>query len=242
VAPVPSRLIVELPTAFRTFNIVPAVVSQPTTVTVAATYGLVTISRTLTVVPPALGTVSLTRSTIIGSCQTATAKVTLTGVAPSSGANVSVATTTGGVNTPTTVMVPAGATNASFTVTTRAVSTINKGTFTASYGGVSKSLALSVRPIYVTGVVLTPSTVAGGGTVSGQATIECAAPSGGMRVALSSTNAAVAAPTATSIVLPAGATKSGFTVRTTQPAATTTASIRAAANAVTKSASLTVTR
>jgi probable HAF family extracellular repeat protein len=241
VAPIPSRLVVEPPLAYRTFNIVPAVVSQPTTVTISATYGLVTISRTLTVVPPALSTVSLTRSTIIGSCQTATAKVTLTGNAPSSGASVALATTTAGVNSPSSVMVPAGATSASITVTTRAVSTINNGTFTASYGGVSKGLSLSVRPIYVTGVVLTPSTVPGGGTASGQATIECAAPSGGMTVALSSTNAAVATPTTTSIVLPAGATKGGFSVRTQRPAGTTTVSIRAAAHAVTKSASLTVT-
>jgi probable HAF family extracellular repeat protein len=241
VAPTPSELVVQLPTASRTFNIVPPVVSQPTTATISATYGLVTISRTLTVVPPALSTVSLSRSTIIGSCQTATGKVTLTGSAPSSGANVALATTTGGVNSPSNVLVPAGATNASFTVTTRAVSTINNGTFTASYGGVSKSLSLSVRPIYLTGVVLTPSTVAGGGTVSGQATIECAAPPGGMTVALSSTNTAVATPATPSIVLPAGATKGAFTVRTQRPAAATTVSIRAAAHAVTKSASLTVT-
>ena len=241
VAPTPSELVVQLPTASRSFNIVPPVVSQPTTATISATYGLVTISRTLTVVPPALSTVSLSRSTIIGSCQTATGKVTLTGSAPSSGVNVALATTTGGVNSPSSVLVPAGATSASFTVTSRAVSTINNGTFTASYGGVSKSLSLSVRPIYVTAVVLTPSTVAGGGTVSGQATIECAAPPGGMTVALSSTNPTVAAPATTSIVLPAGATNGAFTVRTQRPAAATTVSIRAAAHAVTKSASLTVT-
>ena len=79
VAPVPSQLVVQLPTATRSFNIVPAVVSQPTSVVISATYGLVTISQTLTVLPPKLSALALTRSTMIGSCQTATAKVTLTG-------------------------------------------------------------------------------------------------------------------------------------------------------------------
>ena len=242
VAPVPSTLVVQLPLKTRTFNIVPPVVSQPTTVTISATFGLVTISRTLTVVPPALNTLSLSRSTIIGSCQTASGKVTLTGSAPSSGATVSLATTTTGAKTPATVVVPAGAMSANFTVTTNAVSVLNKGTFTASYGGVSKAFPLSVRPIYLTAVALTPSTIVGGGTASGQATIECAAPPGGTTISLASTNAAVATPAAPSFVIAAGGTKGTFSVRTKQPPATTALSIRATANGVTKSATLTVTR
>jgi hypothetical protein len=190
IAPVPSQLVVQLPTATRTFNIVPRVVSQPTVVTISATYGLVTIARTLTVVPPALSTVSLTRSTMIGACQSATAKVTLTGSAPATGARVMLATTTTGAVTPSSITVPAGASSASLTVTSRAVNTIHTGTFTASYGGVSKSLSLSVRPIYVNSLVLTPSVVTGGATVGGVTTIECAAPTGGMTATLSSTNPA----------------------------------------------------
>jgi probable HAF family extracellular repeat protein len=242
VAPVPSQLIVQLPTATRSFNIVPAVVSQPTSVTISATYGLVTISQTLTVLPPALKSLALTRSTMIGSCQTASAKVTLTGWAPSGGAVVSLAATAAGVNSPTRITVPAGTSSLSFTVNSRAVSTINSGTFTASYGGTSKSLSLAVRPIYVQSLVLTPSSVVGGNSVSGVATTECAAPSGGMTVALSSTNTSIAAPTTSSVVVAAGATKGTFTVRTTKPAATTTVTIKASAHAVTKNASLTVTR
>jgi len=242
VAALPSQLIVQLPTATRSFNIVPAVVSQPTSVTISATYGLVTISQVLTVVPPVLSGLALTRSTMIGSCQTASAKVTLSGWAPSGGAVVSLVATAAGVNSPATVTVPAGSTSLSFTVNSRAVSTINSGTFTASYHGTSKSLNLAVRPIYVQTLVLTPSSVVGGNPVSGVATTECAAPSGGMTVALSSTNTTIAAPTTSSIVVAAGATKGTFSVRTTKPAATTTVTIKAAAHAVTRNAALTVTR
>jgi probable HAF family extracellular repeat protein len=240
VAPVPSQLVVQLPTATRTFNIVPHVVSQPTVVTISATYGLVTISRTLTVVPPALSSVSVTRSTMIGSCQTATAKVTLTGSAPAPGAQVRLASTTAGVVTPSTITVPPGAMSASLNVTSRAVNVISNGTFTASYAGRSKTLGLTVRPIYLTSLVLTPSIVTGGGTVNAVATIECAAPSGGTAVALSSTSPSIATPTATSLAITAGTTSRGFTVRTSKVLAPNTVTIKASAHGVTRSASLTV--
>jgi probable HAF family extracellular repeat protein len=240
IAPVPSPFVVQPPTAVRTFNIVPPVVSQPTTVTISATYGRVTISQTLTVVPPALSTVSLTRSTMIGSCQTATAKVTLTGAAPSGGARVALTSTTAGVHFPATVAVPAGATTASLTVTADAVHAISSGIFRAAYGGIAKQLSLANRPIYISAVTLTPSTVTGGAGVSGSATLECAAPPGGMAAALTSTNPSAAVPTASSMTFPAGSTSRSFAVRTNRVATATTLSIRASANSVTKSAALTV--
>lgn len=140
------------------------------------------------------------------------------------------------------MVIPAGAMSAAFTVTTNAVSSLNKGIFTASYAGGSKTFPLSVRPIYLTAVTLTPATVVGGGTVSGQATLECAAPPGGTAISLLSTNTTVATPATSSSVVPAGATKASFSVRTQPPATTTTLSIRVAANGVTKSTALTVTR
>ncbi len=56
VAPVPAIFIVpaHAGSASRELNIIPAAVSQPTPVEITATYGLVTLTRTLTVVPPAL--------------------------------------------------------------------------------------------------------------------------------------------------------------------------------------------
>jgi probable HAF family extracellular repeat protein len=240
IAPVPSKFAVQAPSPVRTFNIVPPVVSQPTTVTVSATYGLVTISQTLTVVPPALKTLSLTRSTMIGSCQTATAKVTLTGSAPAAGASVALSSTTTGVHVPATITVAPGAASASLTVGADAVHALTTGTFAAAFGGVTKQLPLSVRPIFLTVVTLTPSAVTGGAASSGAATIECAAPSGGLSATLASTNPAAAAPTTGSVQFAAGATKASFTVQTQHVAAVATPSIRVRVNGVTKSAPLTV--
>ena len=145
IAPVPSPFVVQLPTAVRTFNIVPPVVSQPTPVTISATYGLVTISRTLTVVPPALETLSLTRSTMVGSCQTATARVTLTGAAPPSGASVALSSTTTGVHIPATITIAPGARSAGLTFSADAVHARTTGVLTAAFGGTAKQLPLAVQ-------------------------------------------------------------------------------------------------
>ena len=240
VAPVPAQLVVEVPTNTRNFNIVPAVVTQPTSVTIMASYGQVTISRTLTVLPPAVATLSLTRSTIVGGCQTATGRVTLTGSAPAAGAAVKIAATSTGVVAPSSVTVPKGAMSASFTVSGRVVHAFSKGTFTASYGGGSKTLDLSVRPIYLTAVSLTPTTVKGGSGVSGTATIECGAPAAGITGTLSSTNPAAAAPMSSTLTFVPGATTRGFSVRTTKVTASTLVTIKASLNGVTKNALLTV--
>jgi hypothetical protein len=72
IAPVPSTIVVPYyaGSTSRVFNIIPKVVSEPTPVEISATYGLVTIKQTLTVVPPALSQLYLTPTTIIGGCGT----------------------------------------------------------------------------------------------------------------------------------------------------------------------------
>jgi probable HAF family extracellular repeat protein len=240
IAPVPANFAVGQQELVRTFNIVPPVVSAPTPVTVSATYGLVTISQTLTVVPPELQTLSLTRSTMIGSCQTTIAKVTLTGDAPPAGASVALSSTTNGLHVPPAITVLPGTTSASTSLTADAVHALMSGVLTAKFGGVTKQLPLAVRPIFLTAVTLTPSAVTGGSPVRGAATIECAAPAGGITATLLSTNTSAAAPTAASTTFAAGSTSASFAVQTHRVSAATTASIRVTVNGVTKSSLLTV--
>ena len=111
IAPVPATLVVPAhnnsPT--RAFNIIPAAVSQPTPVDITASYGGVTITKTLTVVPAALAQLYLTPTTIIGGCGTSAGKIALTGAAPPGGAVVTLTNTNSKANVPATVTVPAGA-------------------------------------------------------------------------------------------------------------------------------------
>jgi hypothetical protein len=70
--------------------------------------------------------------------------VTMSGAAGSGGVMVALSSNNGAVTVPSTVMVPAGATSASFTASVNAVSSAQTATLTASAGGVSESLGLEL--------------------------------------------------------------------------------------------------
>jgi probable HAF family extracellular repeat protein len=241
IAPVPSPFIMPVHgTSTRAFNIIPAVVSVPTPVEITATYGLVTRSQTLTVVPPVLSQFYLTPTTVIGGCGTSAGKIVLSGSAPAGGTIVPLTNTNGKANVPSSVTVAGGTSVKTFTVTTNAVTAPTDGNVTAAYGGVSQKLRLTVRPIRASTVTLTPNPVTGGGTVSGTVTLDCPAAPGNVTVTLSSGNSAVAAPTVSSIVIPAGVQTGSFSVRTVPVTANTTVNIYATVFGTRKGASLTV--
>ena len=242
IAAVPATLIVpsHANSNTRAFNIIPEVVSQPTPVEITATYGLVTVTRTLTVTPPAFTQLYLTPTTVIGGCGTSAGKVALSGSAPGGGAVVTLTNTNSAATAPPTVTIPAGASSQTFTITTATVTTNVSGNVTASYAGVSHALALTVRPIRVKTLTLTPNPVAGGSTTTASLVLECAAPAGGAVVTLASSNGSVAAPTVTTVTVPAGATTASFSVRTSPVTASTTVNIYGTVYGVRKAAALTV--
>ncbi|HEV2762969.1 MAG TPA: M14 family zinc carboxypeptidase, partial [Pyrinomonadaceae bacterium] len=88
---------------------------------------------------------------------------------------------------------------------------------------------------------LNPATVVGGQPSTGTVTLSGPAPAGGVTVALSSSNAAVATVPA-SVNVPAGASTQTFTVAAEAVAATSTANISAAYAGTTRTALLTVNR
>jgi hypothetical protein len=242
VAAVPPTLIVpsHANNNTRALNIIPAVVSQPTPVEITATYGLVTVTRTLTVVPPALTQLYLTPTTVIGGCGTSAGKVVISGAAPGGGAPVTLANTNSAATAPANVTIPAGASSQTFSITTRAVTTNVSGTVTVSYGGASQSLALTVRPVRVKTLAIAPNPATGGGAATGSLTLECPAPAGGAVVTLSSGNSGAAAPAVSSITIPAGATSASFSVRTSRVTSNTNVNIYATVYGVRKTAVLTV--
>ena len=115
----------------------------------AATGGAAGQSPTLSVVRVALATLSLNGTTVVGGASL-TATVTLTAPALAGGAAVTL-TANDPLSVPATVTVPAGATTAVFTVTSRLVGGTSPGTVTASYGGASSSATVSVtKPTFAT--------------------------------------------------------------------------------------------
>jgi choice-of-anchor B domain-containing protein len=239
-ATVPPKITVPEGASSKAFKVATKAVSSNSTVNISATYDGLTKAATLTVTPPALLGLLLSPTTIIGGCATSTGKVSLNGAAPAGGAVVSLTNTNTAVTVPPNVTVPAGATTATFVITSRAQSVEQTGDVTASYGGASRDVTLRVRPLGVLSLSLSPNPVVGPNNVTGTVTLACAAPSGGINVTLSSSNAAIAGPTVSQLNIPAGSSTKTFTVSTSDVPASRNVLIKATANGVSRSVTLTV--
>ena len=188
---------------------------------------------------PTLSGLRLSASVVPG-CKSLTGTVTLSAAAPAGGLVVTLSDNLAATRVPASVTVPEGLTSKTFTITTVPVTATQTGSVTAQLGASTKSASLRVRPIGVQSLGLSPNPVVGPNSVTGTVTLECPAPTGGINVALSSSNPAVAAPTASSISIPARATSKTFSIRTTDVPSTRTAIIKSTANGISKSMTLTV--
>jgi hypothetical protein len=237
-APIRSSLVPVQGETTRSTNIVPKVVAVPTKVDITATFGLVSQTATLTILPPSLSAFSLSPTTVIGGCAAVSTKVTLTGSAPADGAPVRIAETLAAAQFPTSLLVAAGASSKTVSVPTNYVTAAQVGTVTASFGGVSKPITHTVRPIRARSITANPNPVVGGATVAGTVTLECASPTP-VVVGLSSSSSS-AVPTVTSIPIPAGGLSGSFSIRTLAVSAVKTVSIYARVYGVRSSKTLTL--
>jgi len=191
--------------------------------------------------PPVMDLASLTLSkSEVAGCKSVTGRVTLTSPAPEGGFSVTLADTLAVAVTPAAVTVPAGALTKSFTIKTTPVAATESGNVSATGAEESLTEELSVRPIGLASVALTPTTVVGGNPVTGTATLECAAGPGPVTVDLSTTDAAVAAPIAATVVVPQGVKSETFNVATNPVLSKSSAMITGEASATTKSRRLNV--
>jgi|SRR5579884_640456 len=188
--------------------------------------------------PIVLSSLTVSPTTVAGS-KTATGKVTLTAPAVVD-AYVDLASQNPAAIVPSSVKIAAGHSSASFTIKTTAVSAPVTGQIMA-FDGVYQSALLTVRPIGVKSVSISPSSVVGGNSVNGTVMLESPAAPGSITVSLSSTDPAVANPAVSSITIAAGSQTGTFTVNTSHVAANTSVTIKASANGITKGKALTIT-
>lgn len=189
--------------------------------------------------PAELSALTLSSVSVAG-CKSVTGRVTLSAPAPAGGRVVTVADTLASLTAPITVSVPAGAITKTFAMKTFPVLAIESGTVSATLDSTTLETALSVRPIGMQSVGLTPTNVVGSNTAVGKATLECPAGPGSITVDLASSNSAVASPVAASIVVPQGLRSATFDIATIPVLAKTTATISGTANGIKKSKILTV--
>jgi len=178
----------------------------------------------------------ITPATVPGSIST-TGTVTISSTAPSGGVVVSLSNTNGAAQVPGSVIVPAGATSASFTISTTAVTTTQTGVVTASCGGVTRSVTLKVRPIGIKSVTVFPNPILGGYNTIGIVTLEAPAAPGDITATLASSNPSVASPDA-SVTIPAGEINGCFNINTSAVSSITYVTISATANGIKKSKTL----
>lgn len=190
-----------------------------------------------------LGTVGVAPASLTGGAS-ATGSITLSAPAPAGGAVVALASSSPAVLLPSSVTVAQNASAASFAITTQPVATSTSATVSASYAGVSKTATLTVQPAALptlASLALQPTQVAGGLSVTGTVRLSAAAPTGGLRVKLASSNTVFAAVPA-SVTVAAGAKSAGFTITTGLTSRTRSVTITASTATASVAASLTLTR
>jgi hypothetical protein len=147
-ARVPASVTVAAGATSASFTVSTSAVSTSTAVIVSATYSGATRSASLTVTPappppPTLATLTLNPANVFGG-QSSTGTVTLTGPAPAGGAQVFLSSDNGAASVPSSVIVPAGATSATFTVNTSFVVISTSATISASYNGTTRTATLGI--------------------------------------------------------------------------------------------------
>jgi hypothetical protein len=242
VATVPASVTIPAGATSATFTLTTLPVTAPTPVTISVSYAGVTHTASLTVTaPPTLTSLTLNQTNVNGG-SSFTGSVTLSGPAPGGGALVSLSSANTAVATvPASVTIPAGASTATFTGTTLAVTASTPVTISVSYTGVTQTASLTVTtPPTLTSLALNPTSVNGGSPSTGNVQLSGPAPSGGALVSLTSSNTAVATVLA-NVTIPAGLTSLTFTVTTLAVTASTPITISASYAGVAKTASLIVT-
>ncbi|MEI7578211.1 MAG: SBBP repeat-containing protein [Armatimonadota bacterium] len=216
-------------TTTANFQVFGRVVTGNQTVNIRADYGGNVRIASLQITPW-LRSLVLNPTSVIGGVQS-TATVLLNAPAPAAGAIVNLSTSRADLFTfpgGATVTVPSGASQATFVIDTNGVSANDSGSINASLLGVTRTATLGVTPAKLKSVILTPTSVAAGGTSTGKVTLDGKA-GAAMIVDLSVQNNPLGYTiTPAQVTIPAGATESpNFVIQTPFEAANVSRAILA---------------
>lgn len=211
-ATVPTSVAVPAGAVSATFPIASTSVKAQTVVTLTAALNGAAQTATLTVQAPELEPIVLTPSSVIGG-DAAAAVLTLTFPAPAGGAMITLTGSSPAAATlPASVTIPAGQTTVSVPITTSAVAVTQAVTLTAVYGGVTKTVKLTVKAALLNGLSLAPPSVIGGAATVATLSLGSNAPSDGLTATLSSSDPAAQVPA--TLTIPPGATSVSVVVTT----------------------------
>jgi uncharacterized protein (TIGR03437 family) len=183
----------------------------------------------------AVSALSVTPASVLGG-RNVSATVTLTGTAPSGGVKIGISSDNPNAQPPATVSIPFGASSATFSILTSAVTANQTCNITATLGRTSKTAQFTVIPAVQ--LALASSSVVGGNNVGGTVTIADSAPISGANVNLQSSDSIAKAPSFVNI--PSGQNSTSFTITTAAVTAAQTVTITATYGSLKQSATLTV--
>ncbi|MGJ5817803.1 beta strand repeat-containing protein [Paludibaculum fermentans] len=238
VAPLPASVLIAGGTSSATFNYTPGVVLAPVSVTLSASYGGITKQAALSVLAPALKSLTMPLASIGGRTSTANT-VAITGPAPAAGAVIGLTSSNpAAVPVPLSVTIPAGASSATFSISPPAVTTPFSVTITANYGGASRSIDVTIQAAALSSLSIGTAPVTGGVQVNGLIGLTGPAPAGGLSAVLTGTGVFQTLPS--SVTIPAGGTLGTFSFKPATTAAPTSIQITVTLGGITKSSALQV--
>jgi hypothetical protein len=176
---------------------------------------LVSATAALEVRAPVLTAIEIDPSEV-GGGEPASGRVIIDAPAPIGGLTVGITANPTGVCTfPASVFIPAGATQASFAISTTPQAVTTTVTFTATLNSLTVTDTLIVRGPELVSMTFNPGRVRGGRQSTGQITISQPAPAGGLTIPVVSLNPSLAVPIGTGTVfIPAGQRTGTFRVAT----------------------------
>jgi hypothetical protein len=240
VVKVPASVTVAAGANSATFVATTSPVGQETSVSIMATAAGVSEFGVLVVTPAKPSSIAFLPGSSLGG-KPSTATLTLSGVAPVGGLTVQLRSLTPSVvSVPASVLVPAGKNVVTFVAGTTSVLQSAIVTVEATANGYTASGTLTVRPVIVSKVVLTPATVVGGIASKGAITLSDPAPTGGVTVTVSSSDPSVTVSPVSQVVA-LGKTAAAFTASTVAVGAAKSVTITVTANGVPVTTTLVVT-
>ncbi len=237
---VPSSLTVSAGQTSATFTVTAADLASDGQSAISASAGGKSASTTLTIKARAvaIASISVSPNSVKGG-SSATGTVTLAAAAPAGGARVSLSSSSASASVASSLTIAAGSTTGTFSISTSAVAQSRSVAIAGSYGGVSKSASFAIAPPAISAASLSPTSVTGPATPKLTVTLDSAAPSGGMTVALvSSASTIVSVPS--TITVAAGSMTASATITVASVSSTTSVTLTATAGGKSASATLTV--
>ncbi|MDR3688055.1 MAG: hypothetical protein P4L46_01660 [Fimbriimonas sp.] len=234
---VPTSVTVATGATTGTFKLTTNPVTSVDSVTLKAQYQSISQTVTLTVNPFTVTGVALNPTSLTGG-NSSTGTVTISQPPASAPVVVNLAISGPDGQLPATVSVPIGATTATFAITTNPVAKDETLTVTASLNQSQKTAPLAIQAPTLTSLTLAPSTVVGGTTSTGTATLTGNAPAGGITVTLSSSSTSATVPAFVSIV--AGSKSAQFTITTSAVTSNTSSTITGTVGATNQTATLAI--